>query len=279
MTVKIGVDPTKIPLGYSNGVLKVGSPTGAATEAMVTVNVNVTPLLGVTQLFPHIADGNEWQTDFLLINPTPSAVTVQMKFHLDNGVPTLPIIGLGPVAGISNITIPPLGSALYRTAGFSNGAIVSGWVEVTSAMPINGQALFRRHASDGKYYEGSVPLATPSQSFTLPFDGGTYPGNGAAPITTFYTGLALANPDASTSATVACSAYDPNGAVLGNFQAVSVPALAHMAAELQATPPYMSVIGTGRGILVCNSNVAVGVLGLRFFGIDALSSLPVITGN
>jgi hypothetical protein len=254
-----------------------------SSPQQITITIQQSLTQQVTQLFPHIVDGflagEVWQTDILLINTTPSALTVELKIHLDanSSAPAtaLNIIGQGPVVDIPNITIQPNGSVFYRTAGSSSSSVpfASGWAEVISNVPIGGQALFRRHAIDGKYYEGSVPLANPTRNFTLPFDGSSYTDG-----TPFVTGLAIVNTDSASNALVNCTAEGGNITLLGsNVQISNLAPLSHTAFVLQSTNPVAAVLGTSRGILICNSTTAVGVLGLRFFGAAALSSLPIIT--
>src|SRR5262249_23487817 len=100
--------------------------------ALSSLPVLTSPPTSVSQIFPHLSDGTEWQTEFLLINTSPSAISVQLKFHLDGGVQTLPIEGMGPQSSISNIMIAPNGSALFRTVGSPQSPLVTGWVEVVS---------------------------------------------------------------------------------------------------------------------------------------------------
>ena len=234
-----------------------------------------------SELFPFFADGklaaDTWQTEFLLINTGPTTVTANLVFHFQapaQSAQTLPVSGLGAVVQISNIVLSPNGSAVYRTEGSSSSQIAIGWVEIDSSVPISGQALFRRHAGDGNYYEGSVALVSPpSMTFSLPFDGSPY-SNGAS----FSTGIAVANPNSTASTLVTCTAYDTNGTILGsNLQIGPLTGFGHTISSLQST--FAAVLGVNRGILSCNSTQPVGVLGLRFFGPFALSSVPVATGN
>jgi hypothetical protein len=264
-----------------------GAPTGAYSATLIltsldalpeTINVPISLTVGshqgaavAAQLFPHIADGGEWQTEFLLTNETAAAVTGRLLFHLDGGVQGLPIVGLGTVPEIGGIAIPAHGSVLYRTTGLVSSPVTSGWAELMFSAPLTGQALFRRHAGDGKYYEGAVPLVVPSRAFTIPFDG--TPFTDGTPI---YSGLAVANANSTATATVTCSAYRDDGVQLGSgLQIASLAASSHTSAILQWSPPTQSVLGTGRGLLICTSTAEIGVLGLRAFGNFAIASLPV----
>ena len=224
------------------------------------------------RLFAHIADGGEWQTEFLLTNDSAMPLTARILFHLDGGQAALPIEGVGTVPKIDNIFIPAHGSAFYRSVGNPSSPLITGWAELFSTASLTGQATFRRHAADDKYYEGAIAVTVPTTSFTVPFDGGNFSG------TPFYTGLAIANADSTKSATLTCSAYDSSGTLLGsNLQVAELGPSAHTATILQWTGPTVAVLGTSRGLLVCNASAAVGALGLRAFGTYAITSLPIVT--
>lgn len=287
--------PASLTLNAATGTI-TGTPAVGVYPVMVSVkdkanviagpqqvSINIQATSSITQMFPHITDGYDgsiWQSDFLLYNTNSTTVTVQLIFHLDNGVQHLSIIGSGPVAGINGIVIKPFGSAVYSTSGLAaTTPVVTGWVEVVSSLPVQGQVVFRRNTSPtsalGNYYEVSVPLVAPSTSFTFPFDGTTY----SAASARIYTALAIANASDS-QAELNCTAYDLNGAVLGpTEQIASLAAFAHTQEVLQFTSPIDTLIQQGRGLLACSSTAPVGILGLRAFGDHALSALPIITGN
>ncbi len=272
-TPSVGTYPVNITVKDSANVT-----TG---PQQITINIQSKP--AVTQLFPHITDGYDgsvWQSDFLLFNTNSTTVTAQLIFHLDNGVQKLSIIGTGAVTGISGITIQPFGSAIYSTSGLvTTTPLVSGWVEVVSSLPVQGQVVFRRNTSPttslGNYYEVSVPLVAPASSFTFPFDGTTYTAASAR----IYTALAIANAS-NSPAVLNCTAYGTNGALLGPMEQVaSLAALAHTEEVLQFSSPIDTLIQQGRGILTCTSTAPIGILGLRAFGDHALSALPIVSGN
>jgi hypothetical protein len=271
-TPAVGVYPIMVSVKDKANVI--------AGPQQATINIQATPL--ITQMFPHITDGYDgsiWQSDFLLYNTSSTTVTAQLIFHLDNGVRSLSMIGSGPVKGINGIVIKPFGSAVFSTTGLATTPVVTGWVEVVSNLPVQGQVVFRRNTSPtaalGNYYEVSVPLVAPATSFTFPFDGTTY----SAASARIYTALAIANAS-NSQVQVNCSAYDNSGNVLGpTEQIASLAAFGHTQEVLQFTSPIDTLIQQGRGLLTCSSTAAVGILGLRAFGDHALSALPIITGN
>lgn len=265
-TGQISGTPTQ-PGNINANVVVQDSGGNQAGPQQITIQVQQAQ--AVSQLFPHLADGGEWQMEFMLANLTSSPVTVELKFHLDGGATGLPVNGVGSTTDIPNISLGPNSSTVYRTTGSPSASLITGWAEVIAATPISGQALFRRHAADGKYYEGSVPLGAPVRSFTLPVDGTSFTDG-----TPFLTGIGIANADASSQAQVTCVLYSANGAQLAtNATLVSLAPQAHTQMVLQNAPP-VNLLGAARGLLACTSSTSVGVLGLRFFGNFALSSLP-----
>ncbi len=131
--------PGTLTLNQSTGAIS-GTPAVGSYPVMVSVQDSLGAMAGpqkvtidiqasqttVTQMFPHITDGFDgsiWQSDFLLLSNNSAAVTVQLIFHLDNGVKGLSIIqpngSNSSVAGISGIVIQPFGSAFYRTLGLT----------------------------------------------------------------------------------------------------------------------------------------------------------------
>jgi hypothetical protein len=292
--------PSTLTLTASTGVIS-GSPAVGTYPIMVSVQDSVGSTVGpqkvtldiqssqttVTQMFPHITDGFDgsvWQSDFLLFNNNSTAVTAQLIFHLDNGVKGLSVIQSNgtnsSVAGISGIVIQPFGSAFYRTSGLAaTNPVVTGWVEIVSTLPIQGQVVFRRNTAPtsaiGNYYEVSVPLVAPATTFTFPFDSTIYTPASASILTA----LAIANPS-DVQATLNCTAYNTSGSTLGaTVQVASLAASTHTQEVLQLTAPIDSEIQQGRGLISCTSSAPMGILGLRAFGAHALSELPIIYGN
>ena len=107
-----------------------------------------------------------------------------------------------------------------------------------------------------------------SYEIAVPFDATIFSGNGSQ----IYTGLAIANLDASNSANVSCTARDAGGNVISN--AISVPQLN----PLGQWAAYMFPLVQGQvGTFDCTSNTLIGAIATRALGTNALSSLPVIS--
>jgi hypothetical protein len=270
-TITITADPFKL-IGAVAGqtytsTVPIRANSGGHSDLVINFDYSRT---AATQLFPHLADGGEFQTDFLLVNPTSVPVCVDLKFHLDGNAPALPIIsnGLGTITalGITGIPLPPSGSALFQTVGSPSAALVSGWVEIVSPVRLDGQAKFTRHAGDGKYYQGSVPVTLPSASFGVPYDTTKDSNTGEF----FISGLAVANPDSAQSVQFTCT-DSATGASVGIGPGGGLPGFGHF-------PQVLSVLSSPprRGTLFCTASHPVGVLGLSFAGAFAFSSVPII---
>jgi len=161
---------------------------------------------------------------------------------------------------------------LIRTEGSPATPLGTGWAEIDSEAPIKGQAIFRRHALDGKYYEGAVPMVAAVSSFTLPYDGTLFTDPSGSPVADFVTAIALANPNPTSAAVVTCSAYDQGAnSLASDIQLAALTAFQHTSLVLQSA---LAALGTNRGVLVCNSTQPIGVLDLRAFGDYAISSMP-----
>jgi len=253
---------------FTNSIKVIGSD---GTSQDVVINFDYTKTVA-SQLFPHLADGDEWQTDFVLINTTACLASVDLLFHSDATgtllfAPTLPITSVGGVPGIRSISIPAGGSVQFRTLGARLTPLVTGWVEIVAPVRIDGQAIFRRHAIDGKTYEGSVPVTFPVSNFSVAYDGTTFEG------ATRFTAIALVNPDSANTAKVTCS-DSITGKTL--FSTNNVPPNIH-------AQGLFTLDSTARGTAICNSTTPdglraqpVGALGLVALGLSAFSSLPII---
>src|SRR6185295_19305189 len=99
--------PANVSMGRRSGIAVVTEQYAPDSSVLVDVEWNV--LNGVApppaQLFPHFADGGEWQTDFLLTNPNSVPVTAELRFHVDGSSLGLNIQGMGVTSSIPGITI------------------------------------------------------------------------------------------------------------------------------------------------------------------------------
>ena len=210
-----------------------------------------------------VAAGGNYTTGILVINTSNTAGSFSIGFYGDQGKPIALPFTNGTASTLSG-TIAAHGSAYYET-GNPELPLIAGWGRITADASIVVQALFRNNVS-GAYYEAAIP-STPggSREVVFPFDATAFGPTGQ----TLVTGIAIANFDAAT-ASVTCTARDPNGVVIAN--AISVPTLAPLGhwADFQ----FPALVGW-RGTIDCTSNTNISATALRFLG-SALSSLPVV---
>jgi hypothetical protein len=261
--------PVTIGSRDSGGVPATGQLAEAAILGTVITAQQVQQLrvdAGATGVLPHIAVGGSFVTDFYVVNSGDQPANFSIGFYDDSGHPvSLPIIGLRTLPVLS-ATVPAHGTTFYE-AGIPQIALIAGSGVITADASITIQALFRRLGSDGSYYEASVPSSRGFNEFTIPFDATTFATNGFQ----IYTGIAIANLDATTTANVECTARDPQGNVITN--AVVVPALNPLGHWANYLFPALTSL---RGTLDCTSNTKIGAIGIRALGGNAISSLPVI---
>jgi hypothetical protein len=219
-----------------------------------------------TGVLPQFAVGGSFVTDFYLVNSGATLGSFSTSFFADNGSPIAVPYGSASLTILSG-TVPADGAGFYEV-GTPQGAPESGSVVISADPSTTIQALFRRQGSDGSYYEAAVPSATGSNEVQVPFDATIFSGNASQ----IYTGLAIANLDASVSANLSCTARDSGGKVIPN--AISAPVLNPLGHWANYLFPALTGL---RGTLDCTSNTQIGAVGIRALGTNALASLPVIT--
>ena len=225
-----------------------------------------------TSALSHFAAQDIWTTGVFIINTGSASANYSVSFKDDNGAAEL-LTFTTPVQGSNNSitgTLAPQASVYWET-GKAGGPLLAGWGKITADPSIVMQALFREAAGGNHYYEAAVPSNAGSKEFEIPFDATTFAATGDP----FYTGFAIANLDPSNAATVACTARDPNGALIPNAFTVStgppqIAASGHWAGYL-----FPALTGK-RGTIDCVSSTTIAATALRFIGTNAFSSLPVI---
>jgi sugar lactone lactonase YvrE len=165
--------------------------------------------------FPHIAAGENFTTQLVLVNTTASTMTGRVRFANDSGVPM--ILGVnGSPASESAYSLPPHGTYLAELT--SDTGLAAGSATVT---PDSGQstpagtAIFRYRVS-GNLVTEAAAYATATRRSRMVVD---YLGT--------QTGVAVSNP-AATAATVTFTLMDRYGNV-ADTASRSVPANGHLA--------------------------------------------------
>lgn len=267
----IGANPFKL-IGAAQGttyssVLPISPTIGGG--AGVTVNFTYSQPVAA-QLFPQFADGDDWQTDFILTNKTAGDACADLVFHFESGT-TVPIVGKGFVTSIKDIGINAGQKVEVHTTGLKTNPLVYGWVEIVSSVQLSGQALFRRHPDPATYSEAAVGVTLPTASFSVPYDSTDFvPPGGGSPIHRV-TGMAIVNPHSVNSAKIVCTDSVTLNVVfsttLGSYQ------------HAQTTFP---ILNGSSGTLNCTSTNTggaaqpIGAVGLLFLGDSAFSSVAIV---
>jgi hypothetical protein len=220
----------------------------------------------ILRALPHLAFGGPWTTGLSAINSGTTAGNISMSFYGDAGTSlALPFTGgLGNLSTLTD-TVSAGGMRYYEAENPSMGD-QSGWALVTADDSVAAQATFRRHTTDGHFYEAAVPNSEGYSRFVMPFDVTTFAPNGAQ----LFTAFAVVNLDPSASAHFVCTARNHSGVLIPN--AVSIPALGPLGHYAAFNFPLL----TGQGTLDCSADTLISAIGLRSIGGNAISTLPVI---
>jgi hypothetical protein len=198
--------------------------------------------------FPHYAMGGGWTTQVILVNTSDAAISGS-------------VTALSTGASLSLYSIAP--RSMQRVVLSSSGsAIVSGGIRVTpdvgSTSP-SGLSIFSFNNAGVTVSEAGVPTLRTGMSFRMyEIDCGTYPGQ-------LQTGLAIANPSATVTATVTLELTDQTGASTGMTSVVTIPPLGQTAAFMKQFPGFEGIPYPFHGVvrISTSSPEGVAVIGLR----------------
>ena len=255
-----------------------GSLEITSTEPIVSLSLNFEAASGFSSLppgeldasaqgsttyyFPHLAVGASWQTTITYINYSPQEVTCQTDFLSDHGSPLMvSFAGLGTVVSRTDV-LPPGGSVHQETNVDLSAPLVPGWARATCSGPVKASLLYRQRNSAGvpTAEAGVNAAAVPATRFV------TFAEQGAGQ---FGTGVAYANPSATTVARVTFTARDAAGQVLASVDRMLSPGGhgAHGMLDLFGLPSFT-------GSLEITSTEPIVSLSLNFEAAPVFSSLP-----
>ena len=169
-----------------------------------------------TYYFPHLAVGAGWQTTLTYINYSSQQVTCQTEFLSDFGSPLMvSFAGMGTVISRSDV-LPPGGSLHQETNVGLSAPLAPGWARAACSGPLKASLLYRRRNSEGMPTgEAGVNAATvPATRFV------TFAEQGEGK---YGTGVAYANPSATTTAFVTFTAKDADGETLASVVRTLLP--------------------------------------------------------
>ncbi|MBI4907047.1 MAG: hypothetical protein HY820_25700 [Acidobacteria bacterium] len=248
-----------------NGLADSNDKIYTANYTLAPATTTTPPPTGISSALSQIADGTGWKTTIVLSNLDTVPAPYTLRFWKGDGTAqTFPLGANGAaVQGITG-TIPVNGSQTLETPSTAT-TLSQGWGELISEKAIGGTAIFRQRAQGRQDSEGSVSLTTPTaKKVLLPFDN----------TQGFVTSLALVNPDAAKTATIAATFFDE----AGNQIAADSLSLAPHGQLPFAMPDRFGATAGRRGVAQFSSaEINLTGLGLRFSPAGAFTSVAFLT--
>jgi hypothetical protein len=229
-----------------------GAPSGTMYE---DDPAPVGPAAPIASVLPQFVFGGGWYSALYFSNSTNSAVTFQVNFVSDAGMPlTVPSVG----GTSAQVNLAANGTAAIEAPNV--GGLEEGYAVFTLPAGVSGYGVFRQSVPNEPDQEAVVPLSsTAASSSSMTWDD-----------TTLVTAVAMVNPS-SAAATVTITLWDETGNVIGPSQ-INLPANSKTAATLRSLGLSGMVGHRGSAqFSVTTGNIAV--LGLRFDGV-AFTSIP-----
>ena len=280
------VDQTLLPGGHGAqnmaSLFRLSSFTGSlevtSTEPIVSLSLNAeaAPVFSslppgepdaaaqgpTTYYFPHLAVGASWQTTITYINYSSAPVVCMTDFISDHGGPLLVSFpGQGMVDSRTDM-LPPGGAVHEETDVELSGPLAPGWARAACSEPVKASLLFRLYDSQGEPVAeaGVNAAAAPAERFV------TFAEQAAGKAGT---GVAYANPSASTAASVFFTVRNTAGDVLGSVVRTLLPG-GHDAQNVSDLFGFSSFTGS----LEVTSTEPIVSLSLNFEAAPVFSSLP-----
>jgi hypothetical protein len=198
---------------------------------------------------PHYAVGGGWTTNVVLINKSDTSISGTIQF-----------LGAGGVT--ERYFIPPRGCACGGIPTSSASTTTVGAIRVTPdvGMPAPaGLSIFAYSNNGVTVSEAGVPVLHPGQSFRMfEIDAGSYAGQ-------LQTGIAIANPSSTDTASVTLELTDMAGNSTGMTSALTMPPLGHTAAFMKQFSGFESIPYPFRGVvrISTTSPSGIAIIGLR----------------
>jgi hypothetical protein len=128
--------------------------------------------------FPQVADGADYRTNLILINPDDRSANVKLEFFAADGSPlSLPIGGTFQTK--LNLTLDPKGCRSLLTDGIGTD-IKAGWVRVTSSVPMGGSSVIQTRAGSKVGSEAGMSPSNAAKRFLAYLESRGYARSGVA---------------------------------------------------------------------------------------------------
>ena len=208
-------------------------------------------------VLPHIADGDGWSTDVILVNPTREAIAGRLEFLGPDATPLAVTLADGRRGTIFEYAITPHSAQRFRASN-PFGGLVSGSARATPASGAAPQGLqLLTFASDGKTVAAAgVAAAGASTAFRIPVEEAGMPGEPGS----VRTALAIAN-TTDEEVRVSLEITRPDGSLsppLGSLTLVPYGQASHMLHAILDVPQEFS-----SGLLRVSATGPVAVAALR----------------
>jgi len=214
--------------------------------------------------FPSFADGGGWSTEFVLVNPTKTALTGNLQFlpsAASSSLQTSPAsLTVNGQTGNKFLFSIPAGSAVkLQTSGNGNSTQV-GFVSINpdpGSVSPGGVAIFsQRNLSGITISQAGVPATAATTTAIRMY------AENSTDSSQIQTGIAIANPS-STNATATLQLTTLSGQSTGLSATIPVPANTEVQMFLNQIQGFQS-LGTFKGVLRITSGFnQLAVVGLR----------------
>jgi hypothetical protein len=202
----------------------------------------------ITSTIAHIALGNGFRMQFLLVNTGSAAACYSLRFYDDSGSPVASNLVLAPGQSLSGA----ISHAESQTLDVSvaGRAAITGFAEVTAPAAVKVFAIFQQGRGRMPEHEARVPVsASGLQHFLLRFED----------TRDFDTAFALTNPSSSRTANISIRFRYENGT--SDTAVYSVGARRHVANRLDQFFPSTA---NKNGVAEFTSDAEIAVIALRF---------------
>ncbi len=221
-------------------------------------DLSAKPAAQSAPVLPHFAEGDGWQTEIMLVNPTDSAMAGTLLFKDPSGA-ALTVTVDGRSGSSFPYSLAPRMSQKLATSGTPQ-SVHSGFVAIVpseqSAPPI-GSAVFSMRRDGITITQTTVSAMDAAPAFRLYAEAA---GEFGA-VGSMQTALAIVN-RSTTAADVRVEVFRPDGSSIGTGT-LTLPAQGQTAKFLNQIPGLESMISTFQGVVRVSSPSPLSVVGLR----------------
>lgn len=219
-----------------------------------------------TTYFPQIANGANFRTSIVVINPSTVDASGQLRFFRSDGAGfPLPLTG-GTSESSVGVRIPARGAVRLDSTG--RGSLQAGWAVLTTDVAVTANAVFQTFSGPAVISEAGVSASRLIRRFTIFVD----------TIGTARTGLALANPVAAP-VSMTMRLFNKNGAeVTTSPVRLTLLPNQHISRFIDQLLPNVPGIAEFEGSLLVEADGDISAVSFRFdnFDLSGFTTLCVI---